>query len=103
MTRCSDLPMPRLFRSHANSAVKADRLAVEHVVFNNVLGQSRELWGLAQANGEWHLLSKRSLRSFRQASEQWRVKNSRSDSAYANAGARQLTRKRQRHADDATF
>src|ERR1051325_9271349 len=71
----------RLLRGHADCAVKADRLTVKHVVFNDVLGQRGELRWLAEANGERHLLSKRGLRSFRQASEQWRVKDDWSNGA----------------------
>src|SRR5919106_997525 len=74
-----------LLRRHAEGAVEADRLSVEHRVLGDLAGELGELGGPAQAGRERHALPELDAGGLRQRREQRRVEEPGGDRADADA------------------
>src|SRR3954452_4885228 len=104
--RCSMLTASsasRLPRRHADCAVEADDLAVEHGVGHDLLDQRRVLARVAEAARVRHLLAQRVLRLLRQTLEHRRQEQPRCDGDDPDQLVGEVARDRQRHADDAAL
>src|SRR5574343_1270098 len=88
----------RSARGHSQGPVKADDLAVEVGVGDDMGRQGRELFGFTQALGERDRGRQRLLHLVRQFLHQRRGEQARRDGAAADAELRQVTRHRQGHA-----
>src|SRR5690606_7676819 len=92
-----------LLRRHADGTVETDHLAVEHLVLDDVAGEGAILGRLAQTGRERHLLAERVLRFLRKSGQHRGAEDAGSDRHHADAGARQVSRYRQRHAHHAAL
>src|SRR5215472_11562929 len=94
---------PRLLRLHADRAVQADGLTVEHRDLEHARHELREFLRPAEARGERHLRGERVLHVLGHPVHHGGVEDTRRDRHAADAEARQLARDWQRHAGHARF
>src|SRR5205807_2174666 len=78
---------PTLFRRHADGAVEADGLAVQHVVLDDAHGKLGIFLGIAQPRRERHLRAETLLRLGRQPHHHRCQKETRRNGADADAQA----------------
>src|SRR5690606_15597188 len=88
---------------HADRAVQPDRLAVEHLVLDDMGGQCAIFGRFAETGREGHLLAERILRFLRQTGKHGCAENAGGNCAHADAGAGKIASDRQRHADDSAL
>ncbi len=102
--RAVALSSPRpLFRLHAEGAVEADGLAVDHRIGDDVEHEASIFLGLAEALWEGHRLAEALLRGRREAHHQRRREEAGRDGVDADAHRREFARRRQRQRDDAAL
>ena len=90
-------------RRHAQRAVEAHDLAVEHRVLRDVHGERAELVGIAQPRRMRDLRAELLARLVREAGEQRRVEEPGGDRADAHPRGGEVARGRERHPDDAAL
>src|SRR5262249_45757225 len=87
-------------RLHADGAVQADGLGVEHGVLDDVDGEGGELVGAPETLGKRYLLGERRAHGVGERAEQRRVEDPGCDGDHADAELGEIPRDRQRHSDD---
>ncbi|KAG0948957.1 hypothetical protein G6F31_013989 [Rhizopus arrhizus] len=90
-----------LFRGHADGAVQADGLAVQHIVRDDAVDQLGIVFRTTQARGERDAGGQRILHFLGHAENHRRAEDARGDGHAADAGLGQIARDRQGHAGHA--
>ncbi len=90
-------------RVHADGAVEADHLTVQHAVVHNGLDEHAKLLRVAETRGERDLGGKLRAHLLGQAGEQRRVEEARGDGADADAEHGEVARHGERHSNDAAL
>ena len=95
--------MSALFRRHPDRAVEPDHLAVEHRIATISRTSDANSSGRPSRGGNGTILPSDSCTSGGRLRHHRRLEDAGRDRHHANAGARELARDRQRHADDPAF